>query len=511
MRLSQLIRKGEYRTQGTHADPEIVGIVRTLSEVRAGVLFVCIRGRQTDTHTMLREIVRAGAAAVVVEIGSGFVRIPGIPILEVPDSRAALATAHSRLAGSPEASLSVIGITGTNGKTSTAHMLCEILRGSGKRVGLIGTVQCSADEGGSPTHKASGAATMTTPEPEVLYPLLAEMRDKGITHVVMEVSSHALIQRRVEPIRFKLGVFTNLSQEHLDYHESMRDYLAAKARLFLQCDAAAVNTDSPYGEEIARTVDCPVYTYSPRGDVGCDAHTTLYNLNGLEGVCVCMEIRGTRISSVIPIPGSFTVENALAAALSADLLGVPSEDTARALSAMKGISGRMERLDTKGASIDILIDYAHTEQALRTLLCSVRACIEGSDRRILLLFGCGGERDRGKRAAMGRCAEELADFTIVTSDNSRREDPKQIIRQILDGMKDRSKRRVILRRDAAIRFAVSIARKGDVLLLVGKGHETYEAVGGRLIPFDERKIAYEALEARKKAHTNAREEGGDGR
>ncbi len=501
MKLSELIHQDEYRTRSVFGDLEIRHVARSIEAIRQGTLFVCIRGKKVDTHTLLREAVMAGALAVIVEIGSGFQRIPGIPILEVTSSRIAYAYAWSRFVGSPEKRLEIVGITGTNGKTTTAHMLTAMLRQGGYRTGLIGTVRCETANGSC--KKPPAAATMTTPEPEVLYPLLAEMVQNGFTHAVMEVSSHALVQGRVQPISFAVAVFTNLSPEHLDYHRTMEEYLEAKARLFGQCKRAAVLIDSDGAREICNKTTGELYSCSLKGTAAANASAEAIGASTMSGTPMRLQIGEASIETFLPIPGEFSMENALCASLAAHLLGVPCALIGKALREMEPIPGRMEKLALENVDFDIIIDYAHTERALRLLLKTVRSCMKEKEGRLLLLFGCGGERDRGKRAAMGRCAEELADFTIVTSDNSRREDPKQIIREILVGMPIRCKRRVILSRERAIAYATTIARKGDVLLLVGKGHETYEAVGGSLRPFDERKIVKRVLEEREKAHTTS--------
>ena len=498
MKLSSLIHQEEYRSSSTFEDIEIKQVARSIESIGPKTLFVCIRGRRIDTHTLVREAVLAGAVAVIVEIGSGFQRIPGIPILEVASSRAAYANAWSRFVGSPEKKLQIIGITGTNGKTTTAHMLTDMLRKGGYRTGLIGTVRCETASGSG--EKPTGAVTMTTPEPEVLYPLLAEMLQNGVTHAVMEVSSHALMQERVRPIRFALAVFTNLSPEHLDYHRTLEEYLAAKARLFRQCDRSVILIDSNGAKEICERAEGAVYTCSLKPGSAASASAEIIGAGSITGTPLRLRVEGEETETLLPIPGEFSVENALCASLAAHLLGISIEQIGKALEELPQIPGRMETLSLEGVDFDVIIDYAHTERALRLLLKTVRACMK-SDGRLLLLFGCGGERDRSKRAAMGRCAEELADFTVVTSDNSRREDPKQIVREILVGMPNKSKRRVILNREKAIGYALSIAKSGDVLLLVGKGHETYEAVGGVIRPFDERKIVRRLLEKKETAHT----------
>ncbi len=499
MKLSSLLFSGEYRSCFSR-DLNITKVARDLGEIIPGCLFFCIRGARFDTHHMLPEIAARGAAAAVVEIGSSFTRIPGLPIFEARDSRALHAIALSRFFGSPDRELTMIGITGTNGKTSTAFMLYEILRHAGHPTLLIGTVGYFADGTSFSPKKIGRSAAMTTPEPEILYPLLSDAVKHGITHVVMEVSSHALVQKRVQPISFSLAGFTGLSREHLDYHRTMEEYLKAKAMLFEQSEEAVLMIESIYGERLAHELSLPLTTCATeqgKGEIlACNALT-----DGAKGVSFLLQGAGHCFPLCVPIPGEFTVRNALLAAACALRLGVSEQKVSEALCKLKGIPGRMEEVDTNGEAFRVLIDYAHTEAALRALLRSTRPLVPAGGR-LVVLFGCGGNRDAGKRAPMGRVVEELADYAYVTSDNSRDECPRSIIREILQGMPNREKRRVIVDRARAITEAILNARAGDLLLLVGKGHERYELKSGKCFPFDERKIVRTALEKRKAAHTN---------
>jgi UDP-N-acetylmuramoyl-L-alanyl-D-glutamate--2,6-diaminopimelate ligase len=501
LKLSSLLYKNEYRSNRSPDDIRISSIVSDTSKITPGCLFVCIRGSRFDSHLHLPFIVASGAAAVIVEIGSCFPRIPSCPIFEVPDSRRALAFAWSRFCGCPEKKLSMIGITGTNGKTTTAYLLRSILSDAGYRCGLIGTVEFLGDKAQPnlfSSFKRGSAKAMTTPDPEILYPLLAKMAEAGMTHAVMEVSSHALALGKVAPISFRLGLFTNLSPEHLDFHGSLDAYLSAKRLLLSSSDAVILNSDSPYSERAAEGIKGQILRCGTKD--GADFRASDITLDGIRGVSYQLHAREQTFPVSFPIPGSFSVANSLLAASAALWLGVPVSTLEASLAAFPGVRGRLERIPTGESRFSVFLDYAHTEAALRSLLTTVRAFRE-KDQRVILLFGCGGNRDRTKRAPMGTTAEELADFVYVTSDNPRHEDPKQIIREILSGMSDKSKRRVIVNREQAIRQAIRDARPGDILLLVGKGHESYEIVGANTRPFDERKIVMDALNESASGHT----------
>jgi UDP-N-acetylmuramoyl-L-alanyl-D-glutamate--2,6-diaminopimelate ligase len=340
---------------------------------------------------------------------------------------------------------------------------------------------------------------MTTPDPDILYPMLRNMREDGIEYVVMEASSHALALDKLSPLHFDVGIFTNLSPEHLDFHGTMENYLSAKARLFSQCECGILNFDSDFAEKIAEDAPCRI--------LRCGAvYHEEYNAEeirslGARGSSYVLSAPGLRLPVSIPIPGSFSVYNSLLAAVAALTLGVSPKAVRDGLGQLRGVIGRLERVDTGEQDFTVMIDYAHTEEAMRNVLTTVRdLCIRGE--RIVAVFGCGGDRDQTKRGHMGKVAEELADFSIITSDNQRSEDPKQIILDILKGFKNKEKRKVILDREKAIVYAIATAQPRDVILLIGKGHETYQLCGKEKYPFDERKIVSEAIKMRVAAHTN---------
>ena len=398
-----------------------------------GSLFLALHGAREDGADYAKEAAARGAVCVVTEHAA-----EGVPCVLVPDAHEAAAKLAARWYGEPAGRMTVVGVTGTNGKTTTTYLLKQLLeRCLGAKVGLIGTNQNMIGDAVLPAER-------TTPDALTLQRLLREMADAGCTHVVMEVSSHALVQRRAGAIDFALGVFTNLTQDHLDYHGTMEAYCDAKARLFRQCRAAAVTACSD----------------------------------------------SEHIPVTLHIPGAFSLYNALAALAAAQALGIPIEDAAQALSLCQGVRGRAEVVPTD-TDYTVLIDYAHTPDGLKNILSTVCGF---ADARVLVVFGCGGDRDRTKRAEMGRIAARLADEVIVTSDNPRTENPYAILHEILAGMADSATPFAVLEsRREAITYALDHARTGDVVVLAGKGHETYQVVGAETLPLDERQVVREHL------------------
>jgi len=496
IQLSGLLHEDEYTGCPKCADIAVTAIVCNTAKITEGCAFVCIRGTRHDTHSDAEEIARKGAAVIIAERPLG--KEISVPVAVVPDTRRALSLMWSRLCGTPQNRLRMIAVTGTNGKTSTTFMIRSALTAAGFRTGLIGTTGCFID--GLPFHPVcetegdTRLTTMTTPDPDLLYPTLKEMSEKGVTHVVMEVSSHALEQMRVAPILFDIALFTNLSSEHMDLHKSMEKYLLAKAKLFAQTRTGIFNADDPYAAEMAShcTGKC---LFCSTGD-GTDYTATDIRSLGVRGSEYTFNARETRCRLRLQIPGRFSVSNSLLACAAACEAGVCAKDLRRGTEELRGVPGRMERVTDDDCDITVMIDYAHTEAALRQILRTVRSFLV-EDERLVLVFGCGGDRDKTKRAAMGRCAEEEADYTIITSDNPRSENPLSIIRQILGGFTDARKRKVIVNRRNAIFYAIGNARKNDVILLVGKGHEHYEIIGDKTIPFYEADIVREAIKLRK--------------
>ncbi|MEA4954261.1 MAG: UDP-N-acetylmuramoyl-L-alanyl-D-glutamate--2,6-diaminopimelate ligase [Pseudoflavonifractor sp.] len=449
-------------------DVEIKGLSYDTRTLRPGELFVALRGYKTDGHRYIGEALQKGAAAVVCEeMGEG--------LLTVPDSRAALAVLSANWFGHPARALTVVGVTGTNGKTTTTSLLKAMIEEAlGTKAGLIGTNENRVGDEVYP-------ADRTTPESWEVQHWLRRMADSGCTHVVMEVSSHALCLHRVDGIHFAVGAFTNLTQDHLDFHKTMEAYKEAKGRLFKQCGTAVLNLDDEAGRSYAAEAPCPVFTYSERRD---EADLTAKNLRLFSNRVEFEAVTREEISRVkLGIPGGFTVYNALCALGCAHVLGISISRAAIALAKAPGVKGRMEVVPTPGAGT-VLIDYAHTPDALENALITLRDFTQG---RLICLFGCGGDRDRGKRPIMGALAASLADFVVVTSDNPRTEEPTAIIDDILKGMKGfETPRLVEPDRRKAIRAAVNLLEEGDTLVLAGKGHETYQEVNGEKHHLDER-------------------------
>ena len=486
MKLSKLLQKAGIAAPSASEIPdiEIGGISSDSRTVRAGDLFVALCGLHRDGALFAKEALEKGAAFVIAERDVGLA-----DALAVPDAREALARLWDAWYDHPAKDLTLIGITGTNGKTSTAFMLEWILRETGYKTGLIGTVECRCDGKKLTFTNPDALANMTTPDPAELYGMLAQMRDLGVTHVVMEVTSHALTFQKTAPLRFARAVFTNLTVDHLDLHGDMENYFAAKRKLFASCGGAIVSLSTPYGARLCATLTCPFAEVSPK---------TVRNIRqyGADGVGFTLTVSsGAEIEIALPVPGLFSVENAALAAMTADSLGVDATLIKNALAAFPGVKGRMERVGENALGIRVFLDYAHTPDALEKLLSTVRG-FAAPHERILLLFGCGGDRDRGKRRQMGQVASRLADLLILTSDNCRSEEPDGILRDILQGVDKEKPYTVIADRRAAVEYAVEIAKAGDVLLLAGKGHEEYEIRGGERLPFSEREIVGEALRRR---------------
>ncbi len=445
-------------------DVEVRGISYDTRTIRPGEVFVALRGYKTDGHRYVEQARRKGAAAVLCEEGEG---------LRVRDGRAALAAASANWFGRPARELTVIGVTGTNGKTTVTSLLWGLLgKTLGTKVGLIGT-------NGNRVGEILFPAQRTTPESWEVQRWLRTMADAGCSHVVMEVSSHALCLHRVDGIDFAVGAFTNLTQDHLDFHGTMEAYREAKGRLFTQCETAVLNGDDPAGKYYVNSSPCPVLTYGVKGEADLTAHGVEF----FPGHVAFEAAGGGERSPVrLGIPGAFSVYNALCVLGCAQALRIPLGKAARALERAPGVKGRMEVVPTSGPGT-VIIDYAHTPDALENVLTTLRGFTSG---RLICLFGCGGDRDRTKRPIMGAIAGRLADAVIVTSDNPRTEDPEAIIADILGGMG--GKPYVEPDREKAIALALALLREGDTLLLAGKGHETYQEVNGEKRHMDEREL-----------------------
>jgi UDP-N-acetylmuramoyl-L-alanyl-D-glutamate--2,6-diaminopimelate ligase len=466
-----------------HADPnlEVAGVTYDSRRAQPGSVFVAIRGLAVDGNQFVDAARRKGAAVVVSEAAPP----PGVPWVRVKDARAALALVSAAALGDPARSLQLVGVTGTNGKTTTAYLIDAALRAQGHRVGLIGTVQYRIGD-------RLSEAVRTTPESSDLQALFREMVDAGCSHAVLEVSSHSLELKRVHGCAFQVAVFTNLTRDHLDFHGDMDRYFAAKRRLFdtlLREDGHAIlNADDDRTPEIAAVSRGRVWTYALDRPADLRARDVSLSLEGtrfhVDSPAGSFEIR-------TPLIGRFNVSNLLGAFGASLALGIPAETAIRGLSSLRGVPGRLERVDA-GQDFTVVVDYAHTDDALKNLLETVR---ELGPRRIIAVFGCGGDRDRSKRPLMGAVASRLSDVVVVTSDNPRSEPPEAILEEIQRGMSARGKseRHVIVDRREAIARALELAGPGDAVVIAGKGHETYQVLRDRTIPFDDRQVARQVL------------------
>ncbi len=476
MKLKELLAGIAVLETNAPMDMEIGGVGYASNQVQAGELFAAVPGYATDGHKYIPDAIARGAAVILCERDMP----DSTPWVRVASTRAALAQLGANWYGHPAEAMQVIGVTGTNGKTSVTYLLKTLLETAlGAKVGLIGTICNLIGDEELPTER-------TTPESFALQGILAKMRDAGCTHVVMEVSSHALYLHRVDEIPFRVGAFTNLTEDHLDFHGTMENYRRAKALLFTRCEKGVFNLDDPTAEKMIADASCEIYT------VGTTDKAQLVGENielGADYVRLTLREGEETAQLRIGIPGRFTVSNALIAAGIARQLGISLDAAATALSGAKGVKGRIEVVPTPGRDYTVLIDYAHTPDGLENVLHSVRDFCRG---RLIVVFGCGGDRDRAKRPIMGHIAETLADLVIVTSDNPRTEEPMAIIRDILTGM-TRKPALVEENRRRAIRQALRYAQKNDIVVLAGKGHETYQILGTEKTHLDEREEVASAL------------------
>ncbi len=466
-------------------DMTVSRVVYDSRKVLPGDLFVAISGFQTDGNRFISMAVEKGAAAIITAKRPG----ENVPYVLVESDRLALSYIGANYYGRPAQSMTMIGVTGTNGKTSVTLLLKHVLQTvTGKKVGLIGTMENQIGDRVIPTER-------TTPESLDLQDLFAQMRDGGCAYAVMEVSSHALCLDRVGGVHFNVGAFTNLTEDHLDFHKTMENYCDAKAMLFDRCDKAVLNCDDPWFARISQNAACDVLTFSVGGQGQLVAdNEQLFS----DGVAFRATYRGESVQVSLPIPGRFTVSNALTVLGIALQLGISLTDAAAAMKTAKGVKGRVEVVPTPGKPYTVLIDYAHTPDGLYNVLSSVKGYCKG---KLIAVFGCGGDRDPMKRPIMGKIGTDLADFSVITSDNPRTEEPMAIIRDILCGVTaPEEKYEVIENRPNAIRYAMDKAQKDDIIVLAGKGHETYQEICGVKYDLDERKVVAAYLEETGKAH-----------
>ena len=479
MKLQELLKDIRVLETNVSMDLEVSGVFYDSRKVERESLFVAITGFASDGNRFIPMALSKGAAAVVTA------RKPegDVPYVLVENDRLALAWLGINWYGRPAESMTLIGVTGTNGKTSTTLLLKQVLEKClGAKVGLIGTMSNLIGEEEIPTER-------TTPESFELQGLFARMRDAGCTHVVMEVSSHALTLDRVGGVRFDVAAFTNLTEDHLDFHKDMDDYCDAKAMLFERCARAVINVDDNYACRMLEKAKCPTLRFSAYDGDLYAKEAVLHS----EGVAFTAVSGGEEVAVSLPIPGKFTVYNALTVMGIACQLGISPADSAAALKTAQGVKGRMEVVPTPGKDYSVLIDYSHTPDALENVISSVQGFCQG---RVITVFGCGGDRDPIKRPIMGEIGVKLSDIAVITSDNPRTEDPEAIIRDILTGVKEAyGMYKVVCDRRAAIRYAMDIAEKDDIIILAGKGHETYQEIHGVKHHLDEREeVAAHLLE-----------------
>jgi UDP-N-acetylmuramoyl-L-alanyl-D-glutamate--2,6-diaminopimelate ligase len=456
-------------------DVEVSGLAYSSRSVLPGTLFFCVPGFRADGHDFAPDAVARGAVALVCQRPLGL----GVPEVIVDDVRAAMGPAAARFYGDPTAELEVIGVTGTNGKTTTAFLVRHLLEAGGRQTGLLGTVKRVV--GG-----VEEEVERTTPEAIDLQATFRAMLDGGDRACAMEVSSHALELGRVAGIRFACRVFTNLTQDHLDFHETMEAYFAAKRRLFEDAGLSVVNVDDEYGRRIAAEVEC--VTFGVEREADYRARDVEFDLMGSRFVC---ETPNGELELSSPLPGLFNVQNVLGAVAAARSVGVAGEAIAAAMPSFGRVPGRFEPVD-EGQDFGVLVDYAHTPEALENVLAAAREVTRG---RLHVVFGAGGDRDRGKRPLMGEAARRLADRVLVTSDNPRNEEPEAIVDAIMEGAGPEAERETDRRR--AIARAIETAGPGDVVVIAGKGHEQgQEFENGRKEPFDDVTEARAALRAR---------------
>ena len=482
MKLKELLEGIEVLDATADMEMEIPHVSYDSRATQPGDLFVAMTGFAADGHAFIGKAMAAGASAVLCQKQP---EDPAVPYVRVADSRRALAEVGANFFGHPADSMTMVGVTGTNGKTTTTYLLKSILeQAAGAKVGLIGTNQNMIGEEIIPTER-------TTPESFELQRLFAQMRDAGCTHVVMEVSSHALALDRVYGVHYAVGIFTNLTQDHLDFHKTMEAYCDAKAILFRNCDVGVCNADAPWTERLLKDATCRKFSYAEQAAADLRAENVCLEADHVAFDAVTKE---KSVPIRVNIPGGFMVYNTLDVLGAALMLGIPLEKSADVLAQVPHVKGRVEVVPAPGKDYTGLIDYAHSPDGLENVLTSVKGFAKG---RTIALFGCGGDRDKTKRPKMGKIAAEIADFVVVTTDNPRTEKPGDIIADILPGMQDSDTPHVVVEdRIEAIHWAMDHAEPGDVIVLCGKGHETYQEVNHVKHHMDEREIVADYLNAK---------------
>ncbi len=475
MKLFQLLEGAGYGLGGIK-DAEVTLVTEDSRKVCEGSVFVCVKGARFDGHDAAADAVKRGAVLIVAQHDTGCENQ-----LIVEDTREAFSLLSASFFSNPARKLRLVGVTGTNGKTTTCFLLKAIFESLGHKTGLVGTVKNMVGDKEYPAH-------LTTPDPFELNSLFAEMVEQGCEFCVMEVSSQALAQQRVAGLHYESAIFTNLTQDHLDYHGNFENYIAAKHKLFEMCDTAVINCDDEAHTAMVEGTDCRKVTYSVLSDnADYTAKNVEYKTSGVSYILVGFG-RLERIK--MRIPGGFTVYNSMGAAVCAVELGLPMDGVAKALGEAVGVPGRIEVVPTD-TDYTVIIDYAHSPDGLQNILAALRKIAEA---RVITVFGCGGDRDKTKRPQMGKIAADMSDFVIITSDNPRTEDPQTIVNEIAEGTKGAKIPVVtITDRTQAIEFALNEANENDIVLLAGKGHETYQIIGTEKRHYDEREVVRDLL------------------
>ncbi len=486
MKLNALLDRVPAVAVSGPVDLEIKGVTHDSRQVKPGFIFCALSGQRDDGNRYIQDAIDRGAAAVVSGQATAVSRGQAA-FIQARDPQETMAVLAAAYHGDPSRKLQVVGITGTNGKTTIAFMIRDILRAAGRKTGLVGTVEYEIGDRVIP-------AGRTTPEASDLQKMLAEMVAVGCRAAVMEVSSHALVQKRVAGIEFDVAVFTNLTHDHLDYHETVPRYFEAKASLFQglarqgKKAAAVINLDDPWGVQLAQLpgLAASLVTYGTGVAATVRAERIRVSARGSEAI---VQSPWGPAAVKLSLLGRFNIHNALAALAAAGTLGIRPESAAETLAKMTAVPGRLEEIKT-GQGFLVFVDYAHTEDALQNVLTTLR---ELAARRLIVVFGCGGNRDKTKRPRMGAVVARLADYAILTSDNPRGENPSAIIAEIQSGMQGTREYEVVEDRYEAIVKALSLAESGDVVLVAGKGHENYQEFANTVIPFDDRQVVRECL------------------
>ncbi len=462
-------------------DTEIKDIVIDSRKANENILFVAMVGLSADAHKFIPSAYEQGCRAVIIERDTDCPK--DMTVFKVNSSRDALAVIAANFYSHPSTRVDMIGVTGTNGKTSSTYFIESILNHCGRKSGVIGTVGITIGGEKQDIHMT----TSTTPDTLELNSIIKLMADKGCDDVIMEVSSHGLALKKIDGIKFKVGIFTNLTQDHLDFHKTMESYCQAKSRLFTMCEKGVINIDDPWADKIMENAACSIMTYSIDKPSDLQAKNIKYKM---DRVLFTVNIEGRDTDFELMIPGRFSVYNALCAIGTALSMGISRQDIVEGIHNIHGVPGRIQNIkNNKG--FNVIVDYAHTPDGLENIISSVR---EFTQNRVITVFGCGGDRDRTKRPIMGEITARLSDYAIVTSDNPRSENPEDILKEIETGVKPvTDKYEMIVDRREAIKRAIAIAEKGDSVIIAGKGHEDYQILKDKTIHFDDTEVAEEAL------------------